>query len=138
VGRLLIWSRNRVFVDGRSDFYGNDFEDKYHDILHVKYGWEKTLATFRVDTILMPLDAPLTGALKESSRWRLVYDDGKALASGPTNGTRANRFPPPPAAEQAVIARSRKRRRVIDRARNSRPRAKKGAYEHDVFAQLLE
>jgi hypothetical protein len=27
----------------------------------------------------MPLDAPLTGALKESSRWRLVYDDGRAL-----------------------------------------------------------
>jgi hypothetical protein len=79
-GDYLIWSRNRVFVDGRSDFYGNDFEDKYHDVLRVKYGWEKTLATFGVDTILMPLDAPLTGALKESSRWRLVYDDGRALA----------------------------------------------------------
>jgi hypothetical protein len=81
-GDYLIWSlypKNRVFVDGRSDFYGNDFEDKYLDVLHVKYGWEKTLATFGVDTILMPLDAPLTGALKESSRWRLVYDDGSAL-----------------------------------------------------------
>jgi hypothetical protein len=79
-GDYLIWSRNRVFVDGRSDFYGNEFEDKYHDVLQVKYGWEKILAEFQVDTILMPLDAPLTGALKESSRWRLVYDDGKALA----------------------------------------------------------
>ena len=27
----------------------------------------------------MPPDAPLTGALKESSRWRVVYDDGIAL-----------------------------------------------------------
>jgi hypothetical protein len=79
-GDYLIWSGNRVFVDGRSDFYGNDFEDKYHDVLRVKYGWEKTLAAFGVDTILMPLDAPLTGALKESSRWKLVYDDGRALA----------------------------------------------------------
>jgi len=82
-GDYLIWSlypKNRVFVDGRSDFYGNDFEDKYTDVLRVKYGWEKTLSQFHVDTILMPLDAPLTGALKESSRWRLVYDDGIALA----------------------------------------------------------
>jgi hypothetical protein len=81
-GDYLIWSlypAGRVFVDGRSDFYGNDFENSVLDILHVKYGWEKTLATFEVDTILMPPDAPLTGALKESSRWRIVYDDGRAL-----------------------------------------------------------
>ena len=68
-----------MFVDGRSDFYGNDFEDKYLDVMNVKYGWEKTLAGFGVDTILLPPDAPLTGALKESSRWRVVYDDGVAL-----------------------------------------------------------
>jgi hypothetical protein len=86
-GDYLIWSRNRTFVDGRSDFYGNDFEDQYQDVLQVKYGWEKTLADFHVDTILMPLDAPLTGALKESSRWRLVYDDGKALAFRSTERT---------------------------------------------------
>jgi hypothetical protein len=27
----------------------------------------------------MPPNAPLSGALKESSRWRLVYDDGISL-----------------------------------------------------------
>lgn len=78
-GDYLIWKRRRSFVDGRSDFYGDDFEQKYMDILHLKLGWEKTLSEFGVDTILMPLDAPLTGALKESSRWRVVYDDGMAL-----------------------------------------------------------
>ena len=67
------------FVDGRSDFYGDDFEEKYIDVLNVKYGWEKTLSGFGVDTILLPPSAPLTGALKESSRWRVVYDDGIAL-----------------------------------------------------------
>ena len=81
-GDYLIWRlypHTQVFVDGRSDFYGDDFEDKYLDVMNVKYGWEKTLARFGVDTILMPPDAPLTGALKESSRWRVVYDDGIAL-----------------------------------------------------------
>src|SRR4029077_9296466 len=66
-------------VDGRSDFYGDDFEEKYVDVLNVKYGWQKTLADFGVDTILMPPNAPLTGALKESSNWRVVYDDGISL-----------------------------------------------------------
>ena len=45
----------------------------------MKYGWENTLTRFGVDTILLPPNTPLTGALKISNRWRLVYDDGVAL-----------------------------------------------------------
>ncbi|HKA00500.1 MAG TPA: hypothetical protein VKE70_28505, partial [Candidatus Solibacter sp.] len=86
-GDYLIYSGRKVFVDGRSDFYGDDFENQYLDVTYVKYGWEKTLSKFGVDTILMPPTAPLTGALKESSRWRVVYDDGIAVvfrSNGPT------------------------------------------------------
>jgi hypothetical protein len=82
-GDYLIWSRRPVFVDGRSDFYGDDFEDKYLGVMHVKYGWEQTLARFGVDTILLPPDAPLTGALKESSHWKVVYDDGISVVFRP-------------------------------------------------------
>ncbi len=74
-----LYPGHKVFVDGRSDFYGDDFEEKYIDVLNVKYGWEKILSGFGVDTILLPPSAPLSGALKESSRWRVVYDDGVAL-----------------------------------------------------------
>jgi hypothetical protein len=74
-----LYPAHRVFVDGRSDFYGDDFEEKCIDVLNVKYGWEKTLTGFGVDTVLLPPNAPLSGALKESSRWRVVYDDGVAL-----------------------------------------------------------
>jgi len=74
-----LYPRTKVFVDGRSDFYGDDFEQKYIDVLHVNYDWEETLNRFGVDTILLPPSAPLAGALKESSRWRVVYDDGVAL-----------------------------------------------------------
>ena len=74
-----LYPAHKVFVDGRSDFYGDDFEEKCIDVLNVKYGWEKTLTGFGVDTVLLPPNAPLSGALKESSRWRVVYDDGIAL-----------------------------------------------------------
>jgi hypothetical protein len=74
-----LYPRMRVFIDGRSDYYGADFEQKAVDALNVKYGWEDTLARFGVNTILLPPSTPLTGALKLSSRWRLVYDDGVAL-----------------------------------------------------------
>ena len=81
-GDYLIWRlypEHKVFVDGRSDFYGDDFEEKYIGVLNVKYGWENTLDQFGVDTILLPPDSPLTGALKETKRWRVIYDDGIAL-----------------------------------------------------------
>jgi len=81
-GDYLIWRlypSDKVFVDGRSDYYGKAFEEKYSDVLNVKYNWESILSGFDVDTILLPTKAPLSGALKESSRWRVVYDDGVAL-----------------------------------------------------------
>jgi hypothetical protein len=74
-----LYPGTKVFMDGRSDFYGPEFGKKYLDVLQVNYGWEKTLAQFGVDTVLMPPSTPLTGALKESPRWRVVYDDGVAV-----------------------------------------------------------
>jgi hypothetical protein len=80
-GDFLIYMHpnNRVFIDGRSDFYGRKFEEKYLDISAVKYKWQQYLNEYGVDTVLLPTDAPLSGALKESSRWHVVYDDGDAI-----------------------------------------------------------
>jgi len=74
-----LYPSTKVFIDGRSDFYGDDFEKKTLEVLNVNYGWDQTLSKFGVDTVLLPPNSPLTGALKESSRWRVVYDDGIAL-----------------------------------------------------------
>ncbi len=82
-GDYLIWTGHKVFVDGRSDFYGDNFEEKYIDVLNVKYGWEKTLNRFGVDMILMPPSTALAGALKESSHWSVVYDDGISVVFRP-------------------------------------------------------
>ena len=73
----------KVFVDGRSDFYGGKFGQEYIDVLEVKYNWQETLDRYGVDTILLPCNAALTGALKESRRWRVAYDDGMAIVFRP-------------------------------------------------------
>jgi len=85
-GDYLIYSlypRTRVFTDGRSDYYGAEFGQKYLDVLNVNVGWEKTLARFGVDTVLISPSSPLCGALKESPHWRVVYDDGVAVVFRP-------------------------------------------------------
>jgi len=52
-------------------------------VMDVKYNWQQTLDRYQVDTILLPVDAPLSGALKESRRWRVAYDDGRAIVFRP-------------------------------------------------------
>jgi hypothetical protein len=69
----------RVFVDGRSDFYGSDLEQASLDVWNVRYDWQHQLGRWGIDTVLAPADTPLAGALKESGRWRVVYDDGTAI-----------------------------------------------------------
>lgn len=73
----------KVFVDGRSDFYGGDFERQYIDILNVNYKWQATLDRYCVDTILLSAGSSLAGAVKESRRWRVAYDDGIAIVFTP-------------------------------------------------------
>ena len=48
-----LYPSRKVFVDGRSDFYGDDFGERYLDALNVKWGWQQTLDKYRIDTIVV-------------------------------------------------------------------------------------
>lgn len=85
-----LYPRIRVFIDGRSDFYGSIFGQKYIDVMNVKYGWRKTLNEYGVNTILLPPNEALCGALKESGDWRVAYDDGIALVFRAVRNDRDN------------------------------------------------
>jgi hypothetical protein len=88
-----LYPRVRVFIDGRSDFYGGDFGQKYIDVIRAKYGWRKTLREAGVETILLPPSAELCGALKEARDWRLAYDDGVALVFRAVRRDRDDKVP---------------------------------------------
>jgi hypothetical protein len=74
-----LYPSNKVFIDGRLDFYGSKFSQTCDDVMNVRLGWEKTLETYHVNTILLSPNTALAGTLKESHRWRPVYDDGVAI-----------------------------------------------------------
>ena len=74
-----LYPGHKVFVDGRSDFYGQDFEQKYFDVMNVKYDWQQYLDQYKIDTIVLSTTTPLATAVKESSHWRAVYDDKVAI-----------------------------------------------------------
>jgi hypothetical protein len=100
-----LYPKARAFVDGRSDFYGGDFGKKYLDVMNVKHTWQEHLDRYAIDTVLLPVDAALAAALKESSRWRPVFDDGIAIVFRPAGAGAA-------AAETSSIVSSSGRFRV--------------------------
>jgi hypothetical protein len=74
-----LYPTSKVFIDGRSDFYGSIFNEKYLNVMNVRYDWEKNLDQYHVNTILLSPNVSLAGTLKESRRWHTVYDDGVAI-----------------------------------------------------------
>jgi len=70
-----LYPQAKVFIDGRSDFYGTPFELEYLDVLAAKYDWDQNLDRYGAQTVLLPTDMALASALKENPRWRVVYDD---------------------------------------------------------------
>ena len=74
-----LYPSHLVFVDGRSDFYGDKFEDEYTDLLTLKTGWQKTLDRYDIDTVVLSPRAYLASALKIAPGWRVVHDDGIAV-----------------------------------------------------------
>jgi hypothetical protein len=74
-----LYPKKRVFVDGRSDFFGMPiFEDMQH-ILNAQYDWNTQLRHYAIDMVLVRPDAPICAVLKISPNWTIRFDDGKVM-----------------------------------------------------------
>jgi hypothetical protein len=80
-GGYLIYrfnGRTKVFLDGRSDFYGQDLLETYAQVVEVKPGWDAVLNEYNVGVVLIAPDHALASALKLSRAWKQVYGDSVA------------------------------------------------------------
>jgi hypothetical protein len=71
--------RQKVFVDGRSDFYGPEIGDQYLRFTNAQWDWRDTLEKNHFQTILLPVELPIIQLLKLQPDWRVVEDDGKRI-----------------------------------------------------------
>jgi hypothetical protein len=70
-----LFPATKVYIDGRSDFYGDTFGKEYLGVLDVQVGWDKTLDRYGIDTVVVAPTLALSSLLKVSRDWRVVYDD---------------------------------------------------------------
>ena len=74
-----LYPETKLFIDDRHDFYGEAFLKEYLKALEADLGWRDVLDKNGVTAVLVPPDAPLANVLKESSDWKVAYDDGVAI-----------------------------------------------------------
>jgi hypothetical protein len=76
-GGYLTWKaypNYRVFIDGRTEVYGDAVFDQYLNVEFLSPGFESTLDHYGVDTVLISTGDPLR-LLLDSRGWRQVYSD---------------------------------------------------------------
>lgn len=69
----------KVFFDGRSDFYGESLTRDYLAVLMGKHNWREILDRHRIDAVLIKPRWALATLLKTDPGWRVVEDNQEAI-----------------------------------------------------------
>jgi hypothetical protein len=73
------YPQQKVFVDGRSDFYGEGIGRDYLHMTQGAYDWRALVGRYGFQVALLPVDLPLSSLLKTDPDWRLKRDDHHTL-----------------------------------------------------------
>ena len=71
--------QQKVFVDGRSDFYGPEVGNEYIHVVNGQWDWDTILKKYGFNVALLPVEVPLTQLLKLRPEWQIAADDGKRI-----------------------------------------------------------
>lgn len=80
-GGYLIYrfhGQRKVFMDGRSDYYGTRFVKDYGDLMTLNPGWRGHFGRYRFTHALLPEGHPVREAL-ECAGWRRIHADKTAV-----------------------------------------------------------
>lgn len=76
-----MYPHNKVVIDDRHDFYGENFLQLYVAMIHTQPGWDVLLRSS--DCLLLPKNATLTIVIRQSPDWKAIYSDDVAVVFVP-------------------------------------------------------
>jgi hypothetical protein len=79
-GGYLVWHLvdYPVFVDGRTDLFGDSIISEWSTFINGKEGWEDILSNREINTVLVRVDRPIV-TLLEREGWRQVWADERSV-----------------------------------------------------------
>jgi hypothetical protein len=81
-GGYLIWKlypSTPVFIDGRTDLYGEPLLHDFADLYQFKGPWQQILQRWRIETVIVPPDSALASGLCSAPGWAVSYQDSQAI-----------------------------------------------------------
>ena len=80
-GGYLIWNLpdEPVFVDGRTDLYGDEFLRTYLEAATGATGWDTTVDKYDIHSVLVEAGSGLALRLRDAPGWTLAYEDDMAV-----------------------------------------------------------
>ncbi|MBF6599373.1 MAG: ABC transporter permease [Dehalococcoidia bacterium] len=74
-----LYPGTKVFIDGRSEFYGDAFLRDYLTLTNARPGWRTLLAKYDPQVILLPPKTPLVERLRSDAGWRVAFTSADAV-----------------------------------------------------------
>ena len=80
-GYLLyrLWPEKLVFIDGQTDFYGEELTRQYEQVITLSPGWEEIISEYDIDWVIIPAESPLGTRLKMDEKLKIHYQDEVAI-----------------------------------------------------------
>lgn len=75
---LFAWPEQKVFMDGQTDFYGEELTRTHIRIQTLYPGWRDLLRQWDISLVIMPTTAPLVHELARDPAWRIWHCDPTA------------------------------------------------------------
>jgi hypothetical protein len=97
---LLAWPEQRVFIDGGTDFYGNELAREFVTVNNLEPGWRSVLERRGIDLVLTGAHTKLARELVRTPGWAVWYCDPVAVL---VQRTSASTAVTPDARERAVV-----------------------------------
>jgi len=70
-----LWPEKRVFIDSKSDFFGEEFVRQYGKVILQQDGWQEVLDQYDVSWAILPPDQAAARAIQEELGLKVVFED---------------------------------------------------------------
>jgi len=74
-----LWPEKRVFIDSKSDFFGEEFVRQYGKVILQQDGWQEVLDQYDVSWAILPKYEASAKAIQTELGWKLLYEDQTAI-----------------------------------------------------------
>ncbi len=83
-GYLLyrLWPSERVFIDGQTDFYGEELTRDYASAVSANPLWEDVFRKYQIQWAIIPSGGELSKELDKAAEWKTLYRDDSVIIFG--------------------------------------------------------